>query len=319
MKICPTCRRTYDDDGLNFCLEDGSLLTFTSVEAAPTIVMEHARPTSPTQNQGIRTSWDAQNAPVSNAAPKKKSSKAWVWVLAIFAVLILVCGGGFAGVFFYLASIASDNTVVANANKGVANTANKTNTVTRTNSNTAPPDNGTVNEVRLADWVSEPTTEIETEFKDGEFVMKSKLNNYYYVLVARESEFDGGNVARVSVRNADDRPVSLGFGLVFHSDITPLTNDYALLINTKTRKYRVVRHQNLKEKTVTAWTSSNLIKQGTEANLLAAHDNGAKIDLYINGQLATSITNSDGPKSGFPGLYVGDGGRIAFKKLEVVK
>lgn len=26
MKICPTCKKTYDDDGLNFCLEDGATL-----------------------------------------------------------------------------------------------------------------------------------------------------------------------------------------------------------------------------------------------------------------------------------------------------
>src|SRR5215471_303105 len=30
MKICPTCRRSYQDERLNFCLEDGTLLTAVS-------------------------------------------------------------------------------------------------------------------------------------------------------------------------------------------------------------------------------------------------------------------------------------------------
>jgi hypothetical protein len=33
MKHCVQCRRTYDDSSLNFCLEDGSKLTFFDTEA----------------------------------------------------------------------------------------------------------------------------------------------------------------------------------------------------------------------------------------------------------------------------------------------
>src|SRR5687767_12318758 len=109
MKICPTCRRTYDDDGLNFCLEDGSVLTLTSADAAPTVVMHQPRTTSPPPGGGVQTSWDAQNAGAYSMQPKKKSSKAWVWVVGIFAVLILVCGGGLVGFFVYVASVANSN------------------------------------------------------------------------------------------------------------------------------------------------------------------------------------------------------------------
>jgi len=33
MKHCPQCKKTYDDSSLNFCLEDGSKLTFFDTEA----------------------------------------------------------------------------------------------------------------------------------------------------------------------------------------------------------------------------------------------------------------------------------------------
>jgi hypothetical protein len=33
MKHCPTCKKKYDDASLNFCLEDGSTLTFFDTEA----------------------------------------------------------------------------------------------------------------------------------------------------------------------------------------------------------------------------------------------------------------------------------------------
>ncbi|MEQ1923696.1 MAG: hypothetical protein ABL952_14410, partial [Pyrinomonadaceae bacterium] len=32
MKICPRCQKTYSDDNLNFCLEDGSVLTQAAAE-----------------------------------------------------------------------------------------------------------------------------------------------------------------------------------------------------------------------------------------------------------------------------------------------
>ncbi len=318
MKICPTCRRTYEDDGLNFCLEDGSVLTFTSPEPAPTIVMEQPRRTDPTP--GGAPQWGTLNATANSVQPPKKSLKAWVWVLGIFAILILVCGGGFVGFFVYVASIANTN---ATANKGVVNAATtKANTTTR--SSPGPSQSPAVatsdaKAIDLSGWVEEPTVWLASEFADGEFFMTSKQKGYYYVLVAKDEEFANAGTSRVTVRNVDDKEASMGYGLVFHSDTTPLKNSYALLIDTKRKKFRVVRHEGEQEKTVTAWTNSNLIKPGSEPNVLEARDRSDKIDLYINGQLATAITIGTGPKRGVPGLYVGDGAKIGFSKLEIVK
>lgn len=55
MKQCPRCQKTYNDPGLNFCLEDGELLLETSSSSSgypdqspPTVVMNEARRTNPT-------------------------------------------------------------------------------------------------------------------------------------------------------------------------------------------------------------------------------------------------------------------------------
>lgn len=46
MKICPQCRQQYEDDGLNFCLNDGSVLDFAPKSEAKTIYFEAARKTA---------------------------------------------------------------------------------------------------------------------------------------------------------------------------------------------------------------------------------------------------------------------------------
>ncbi len=46
MKICPQCRQTYTDDGLNFCLNDGSVLSVQSGSEAKTVFFESARVTN---------------------------------------------------------------------------------------------------------------------------------------------------------------------------------------------------------------------------------------------------------------------------------
>lgn len=322
MKICPTCRRTYDDDGLNFCLEDGTVLTFSAIDAgAPTIVMNPPRPTNPSpQGSGIQTSWDAQNPGGYSMQPKKKSSKAWIWVLGILGVLVLVCGGGFAGFFYYVASVANSNTV-SNTSRVSSNTTNTKSNNWSNKSPTPSPqtDDGDVQTVDLAKQVKQSSIYGTTEFADGELFMASKATGFYYVLVTSDDYKTDGAKVRVSVRNADDAESNLGYGLIFHSDTKPLENDYAFLIDAKRKRFRVVRHEPQDEVTVTAWTSSNLIHNGTAENTLEARDKGEKIELYINGELATSITNKQGPKGGVPGLYSGDGVKAAFSKLEIVK
>ena len=57
------------------------------------------------------------------------------------------------------------------------------------------------------------------------------------------------------------------------------------------------------------------------ASVLEARDRPSegKVELYINGQLATTIPNTYGYKGGVPGLYAGDAAKIAFKNLQISK
>jgi hypothetical protein len=236
-------------------------------------------------------------------------------------VLVLVCGGGFAGFFYYVASVANSNNST-NTSRVSANTSNSKSNSSWTNKNSSPspaPDDEDVRSVDLTKQVKESSIYGTTEIVDGEFVMASKATGYYYVLVTPDDFKTDGAKVRVSVRNLDNAESNLGYGLVFHSDRRPLQHDYAFLIDAKRKRFRVVRHEPEDEVTVTAWTSSNLIHPGTAENTLEARDQGEKIELYINGELATTITNKQGPKGGVPGLYSGDGVKAAFSKLEIVK
>ncbi len=69
MKQCPRCHQTYSDEQLNFCLEDGELLTTVPHEPRPsmyaddpppTVLMNEARVTNP-------ASWPATPAPSAPA------------------------------------------------------------------------------------------------------------------------------------------------------------------------------------------------------------------------------------------------------------
>lgn len=54
MKICPSCRQTYPDDDLNFCLTDGSFLSSVANNEPKTVYMDSPRVTN-------QTNWGQQN------------------------------------------------------------------------------------------------------------------------------------------------------------------------------------------------------------------------------------------------------------------
>lgn len=79
MKQCPRCSRTYTDANLNFCLEDGELLTEAAQSAGqrfddspPTVMFDEVRRTNPTNwpnnppsaSSGPPQPWD-YNAPAA--------------------------------------------------------------------------------------------------------------------------------------------------------------------------------------------------------------------------------------------------------------
>ncbi len=63
MKVCPRCNKTYDDNNLNFCLDDGELLMEQQTQdAPPTIMFDSPRQTN--ENWGdFDTGFSEQNQP----------------------------------------------------------------------------------------------------------------------------------------------------------------------------------------------------------------------------------------------------------------
>lgn len=319
MKICPNCRKTYPDDNLNFCLEDGTVLTLVRDEPPATVMMNQPRPTDPRSvaGQGIQSSFGASP---QYAPPARRSSKTWLWVVGVLGILLLLCGGaGVVGILFY-ATIDQGNSSQNGSNRGplVANN-NGGKTFPGNISGSPTPGSDDVESIDLSYWVRDFSVWGTTEMSGDEFQMAAKQKDYYYVLVAPEEYVTDNRSTRVTVRNVDNANSKLGYGLIINSAPTPLTKDYAFLIDTKKKKYRIVRHEPTKEIPMIGWTNSSAINEGGAENVLEAKDKGDTIEFYINDQMVNSVKDSYGYPNGVPGLYSGDGVKIGFKKLEIRK
>jgi hypothetical protein len=317
MKVCPSCRKTYPDDNLNFCLEDGSVLTQASAAppaAADTVLVNQTRMPPRSGQPGAQPGGGGAPQQFSMQPPAKKGSKTWVWIVGILALLVLVCGGGMVGFFAWVASLDT------NTNTYRANTDSRT-----PGGTTSPTTPGTktkfedVEEIDLSNAAQKFSIYGDTEFTDGEFLAKCNSMYAYYVLLAAERYSSDSALTTITVRNVDDSPTERGFGLVFHSDPSVLNQDYAFLIDSKKKRYRVIRHDKQKELVVVKWTNFAGIKDGTEKNVLEVRDEGDDLLLFVNGQQVTKLPDTYGYKNGSPGMYTSGAVRAAFSDFQVKK
>ena len=109
MKRCPTCKTTYTDDGLRFCLADGATLTPVPDEE-PTVFSG--------RRDNIRVDIPRDDSPRYQTPPpatEKGSSGRWIKIL--FGLLVLGFLGlavvGVAGFFVYYNSRRDDRDVIA--------------------------------------------------------------------------------------------------------------------------------------------------------------------------------------------------------------
>lgn len=313
MKVCPTCKRSYADDLLNFCLDDGSVLTAVGGSTGD-IYINQARPTvgtPPTPRTMDANYGQPQQQAVSPAS--RSSKRGGIWVVGILAALAVLCGG--AAIVAFL--IASVNTKNDNGDKVVDNRRIENDNVAYRDDERKTTTAGTYT-VDISKWAG-VRPEGTLEQKGDESIMWSKLKGYYFVLVAPQDFSTVNANTTLTVRNVEDANTSTGFGLVFHSDPKPLKNDYAFLIDSKRKRYRIVRHNDLKETTVVKWTVSNVIKNGKEENILEVHDLSGMMEFFINGSKLTTLKNERRSTDGVPGLYSGDGIKVGFSDLKVSK
>jgi ketosteroid isomerase-like protein len=157
MKRCPTCQRTYADDTLRFCLEDGTALAAVSVSSADqTLLMNSAAESSeppPTEildfgaaptvraydeDATARRSQPAQTAsqqarPTINefqnqVAPAPRNTTSVVAVTAVATILVLAVGG--LGAWLLLRDKSGNGSSAANTGTDSVRVSNSSNAAT---------------------------------------------------------------------------------------------------------------------------------------------------------------------------------------------
>ncbi|HEY3039654.1 MAG TPA: hypothetical protein VGJ66_13025 [Pyrinomonadaceae bacterium] len=348
MKSCPTCKRTYTDASLNFCLEDGTPLTISAPGGAEpgfdpnaTIRYTDARETKPPTAEPFQTAKPAvypvaepvpyqgsqfgqqQPGPLPQPRTQAKKSNALWWILGGLVVVGII-GTGLVIMILAVARIRSNSN--ANSNRANINSRNANRTA---NANTTANANANANAnlpVLLTDDFSEKKWGTgnyafgDIWYADDQFHMRSRAKTYL-VMYAPSTEYKTGNATvRVTARSVDGTPAASGFGLIVHGEKSKSgqLEDYALLIYTGDEpKYEIIKHKGGLQTEIIPWVASKVIRTGTNPNQLEVRAKGSELSFYINGQYVNRITDSENFKGGIAGLYTSDTAEIAFDDLEI--
>src|SRR5262249_8804821 len=312
MKRCPQCNRTYSDDALSFCLDDGSPLLNTaapsSFDPGATVQYPSARDTSPQPTiaypgqapapppppqQPVAPPPAPPWSPMPPAAPQKRS--VWPWLLGIGAVLGFM-GIGVGILILAIASITNSNNNNGNSNR-LANRNTNTNTSTNANKNTNSESNENSNtrsslstftdDFSNQTWGTGPSQYGSISYQDEEYHMHATKGGYIVMYAPDKKEYyDENATVRVGLRSVDGDSPSSGYGLTVHGEKkSGNLEDYGFLIyNGDQPKYKVVLHKAGAESKVVDWTPTSTIRTGTNPNQLEVRIRDTKMDFYINGQ-----------------------------------
>lgn len=142
MKRCPTCKRTFTDQNLSFCTDDGTpLVTIVDESAEETVVHPSASDRGPEPSASAKPVQPAYQPPGSYAPPPGQPAKrrVWLWVLAILAiVLVVIAALGIAAAVFIpkmLRAAANQNSSNANVRSYRTDNNNVANTNANSNAN----------------------------------------------------------------------------------------------------------------------------------------------------------------------------------------
>lgn len=334
MKRCPQCNRTYADDALSFCLDDGSPLVTASApppsDPSATIQYPQARDTSPQPTIAFNPgsppppppptppAW----SPMPPQAPQKRS--VWPWLLGIGAVLVFM-GIGVVILIFAVASMTNDNNSNRNANSNARPANRNTNKNTNSdvdNSNARSTLSSFTDDFSAKTWGTGESQYGNLWYQDEEYHMHATKGGYIVMYAPDKKEYyDASATVRVGLRSIDGNPPITGYGLVVHGEKKDgKLEDYAFLIYSgATPKYKIVVHKAGVESKYSDWTPTSTIRTGTTPNQIEVRMRDLKMDFYVNGQFVTSITDTEGYKTGRVGLYTSDTGEVAFDDLEISK
>jgi hypothetical protein len=337
MKRCPTCSRTYTDDALSFCLDDGAPLLSvggdapSSFDPNATLAYPAARDTTPPPevhpfsttppNQAIppqASSWSPGPSQMPYSQPARKKS-ALPWVLGGVAVL-LVLGVGLVVLVAILAVIGA-NSNSSRSNTNVSRTSSNSRTTTTSNTSTGSQGSTLVvrDDFSSEKWSSDGN---ENKYEDGEYHMHSSTGNYIVVLAPDQSDYYTKNrTVRATARSVDGTASSYGYGVVVHGTMKsgePV--GYSFLVYTgNDPSYAVFHLTGDQDRTLVKWTSSSVVRSGTNSNQLEVRIKGDQLSYYINGQYVTSITDSANYGDGRVGFFTSNENPVAFDDLEIYK
>jgi hypothetical protein len=350
MKQCPACKRTYTDDALSFCLEDGSPLQSVgfgesgspsfdqNYDPNKTLAYSQPRETTPPQTNVHPTAASANKPPVSQPSwsptpsyspmpalqPARKSGKGWI-IGAIAAVLVI--GAGIVVFLMFTGKDSSTSNANANSNHAVVINKNSNSAVVNANNaNNANRNTATTPASSLKDDFSTenwPTgaSAYGSFYQGGEYHMKGRPNLYVFMFPLNSENYRTEDAAvKVVARNVDGNSPKHGYGLIVHGKVNQgnQLEGYGFLIYTGTpSQYEIVRFVDGETKTVVDWTNAPAIRGGTTSNQIEVRSEGAQLSLYINGQFIKSITDTAGIADGYVGLYTSDTSEVAFDNIEI--
>jgi hypothetical protein len=266
-------------------------------------------------------------------AGARKKSNPLPWILGIVGVL-LVLGIG-AIVMLSIAGGSNSNNANSNNNNRAANNANNSNrnanNANNANANNANNSNAntTTKDALTDDFSTQKwgtgARAFGSFYADGEYHMHHTVADQYVVIYSPDEAAYKTEDATVKVtaRSVDGNIPTVGYGLVVHGELVDgKLQGYAFLIkNGPDPKYGVMLMENGEQKTLIKPATSSAIRTGTNPNQLEVRISGSQLSFYINGQYATSITDTAGlaGTDGRVGFYTSTGGEVAFDDLAVKK
>lgn len=342
MKQCPACKRTYTDDELSFCLEDGTQLQSVefgsggppssdqNYDPNKTLAYNSPRETSPPPVNVYPAppvtphSWSPTPSytPTPTTQPARKSGKALI-IGAIAAVVVLGIG------IVVLLMVIGKNSPASNSNSNSAVVVNKNSNsvvVNANNTNNSNRNTGTTPASYLKDDFSTenwPTGESAygSFYEDGEYHMKGKPSLYVFMFPRNSGNYATEDATvKVTARNVDGKSPEYGYGLIIHGKVNQKAQleGYGFLIYTGSiPKYEIVRFSAGEPTPIVKWESSSVIRGSTNSNQIEVRTQGSQLSLYINGQLVKSITDTAGLTEGFVGLYTSETNEVAFDDMEI--
>jgi hypothetical protein len=161
MKQCPTCKNTYTDDSLAFCLSDGTALVSSQTEE---VTQQISAVNNPIRvNIAPETSPNAFT-PTFQPQPQPKGGKGWLIGLLVGLFLLVIVGIGGVGALVYMKN-GEVKPVAAVENKAENKVDNKSVSNTQPVANSATP---TLDETAA---MKQKLAELEKQIKD----QKSKV------------------------------------------------------------------------------------------------------------------------------------------------